>query len=242
MISPEHDPLPLHPGSVPASLRDAFTHAEELRRVSSPEPLPGDDATDLLIEDVAADEAQLTVIEQLLGSQDGIITLAHLVAARSSSPDAASNVSGAALPRTVSLAFAPTPSADRRRRIKSILKPVLLAASLTLVAGTSWYVFTLPPAADQVRAAGSAVELLSVPPATTVAPITLAWKGIQTASRYRVEILDANDDPVFATETNATSALVPRGTLRSGVYRWWVRSRAQDGSEIRSRVEKLIVR
>jgi len=242
MISSEHEPLPLDPGAVPAPLRDAFTRAEELRRVSSPEPLPGDDATDLLIEDLAADEAQLTVIEQLLGSRDGIVTLAHLVAARSSSPDAASNVSGAPLPRTVSLAFAATPAANRRRRIKSILKPVLLAASLTLVAGTSWYVFTLPPAADQVRATGSAVELLSVPPATTVAPITLAWKGIQTASRYRVEILDGNDDPVFVTETNATSALVPPGTLRSGVYRWWVRSRASDGAEIRSRVEKLIVR
>jgi hypothetical protein len=93
-----------------------------------------------------------------------------------------------------------------------------------------------------VRAADSTVELLLVPPATTATPITLTWKGIRLDSRYRVEVLDANDDPVFATETNATTALVPRGTLKSGTYRWWVRSRAPDGSEIRSRVEKLIVR
>jgi len=242
MISSEHEPLPLDPGSVPASLRDAFTRAEEFRRVASPEPLPTDDATDRLIEDVAADEVRLTVIEQLLGSQDGIITLAHLVAARTSSTEAASDGPRAPLAGTVPRPFASTPAADRQRRIRSILKPVLLAASLTLVAGTSWYVFTLPPAADTVRTADSTVELLLVPPATTATPITLTWKGIRLDSRYRVEVLDANDDPVFATETNATTALVPRGTLKSGTYRWWVRSRAPDGSEIRSRVEKLIVR
>jgi len=242
MTSSDHQPLPLDPGPVPASLRDAFTEAEASRRASSPRPHPADDLTDLVLVDSADDEVRLTVIDQLLGSRDGITTLAHLVAARSASTEAGGDASADPLSPIVPLPVGSSAAAGRRRRINAVLKPVLLAASLMLVAGTSWYVFTLPPAADVVRAAGSAVQLLAVPPATATAPISLAWKRIRTTSRYRVEVLDANDAPVFASETNDTSAVVPAGTLKPGTYRWWVRSRNLDGTEIRSRVEKLTVR
>jgi hypothetical protein len=123
-----------------------------------------------------------------------------------------------------------------------MLKPALLAASLMMVAGTSWYVFTLPQGTDEVRALGTVVELHGATVATQAAPVTLAWKPLPSTWRYHVEILGTDDAPVFTTETNDTTAVVPPGSLKAGTYRWWVRSRATDGVEIRSRVEKLTIR
>lgn len=113
---------------------------------------------------------------------------------------------------------------------------------MMVVAGSSWYVYTLAPPGDEVRAAGVEVELQQVPLGVAVRPVTLIWKSRKTVSRYRVEILDASDDPVFTLETNDTTVDVPPGSLAPGTYRWWVRSRATDGTEIRSRVEKLTIR
>jgi hypothetical protein len=244
MTSPDHQPLPRDPGSVPASLRDAYTLAEESQRAAAPLPHPGDAETDMLLDDAADDLARLSIVDQMLGSRQGVETLAHLVAARLSTADPATPDSHDAgtTASTVPLAFAASPAAARRRRVNSMLKPVLLAASLMMVAGTSWYVFTLPQGADDVRALGTVVELHGVTGAAQSSPLTLAWKPLPTVSRYRVEILDANDDPVFTTETNDTTAVVPPRSLKAGTYRWWVRSRATDGVEIRSRVEKLTIR
>jgi hypothetical protein len=217
--------------------------AEEARRAGTPAPHPSDADTEMLLDDGADDLARLSVVDQLLGSRQGVETLAHLAAARLSTaePAVVPQQSGTAVP-SVPLAFVASPAEARRRRVNSMLKPVLLAASLMMVAGTSWYVFTLPQGADEVRALGSVVELHGVTGATQSAPVTLAWKPLPSVSRYRVESLNANDDPVFTTETNDTTAVVPPGSLSAGTYRWWVRSRAIDGVEIRSRVEKLTIR
>ena len=240
MLSSEHRPLPLDPGPVPASLRDAFALSQDATRASSPLPIPDEASLALLAEDGGDDDARSAVVEQLLASPDGVRTLAHLVAARVATAGADDRLSDQAPATITPLAFAAT-QASRRRRVNSALKPILLAASLMLVSSTSWYVFTLPSAGDDLRSLGSVVELQDVPPSTGAAPITLSWKSLRASSRYRVEVLDANDDPVFATETNDTTTIVPRSSLKPGPYRWWVRSRATDGTEIRSRVEKLTV-
>ncbi len=242
MMSSEHRPLPLDPGPVPASLRDAFALSQDATRASSPLPLPGEPALDLLAEESSEDEARCAVVEQLLASQEGVRILAHVVAARTSTAGMdAGAASNRATARTTPVSLVGAPAA-RRSWVTSTVKPILLAASLMLVCGSSWYVFTLPSGRDEVRSLGSSVELQSVVQLASAAPITLTWKSLQSTSRYRVEVLDANDDPVFAAETNDTSAVVPRASLRPGPYRWWVRSRATDGTEIRSRVEKLTVR
>ncbi len=241
MTNSDQQALPLDPGSVSASLRDAYTAAEASRRAAVPGMHPADQDIDRLLHDDLDDEARLAIVDHLLGSRQGVETLAHLVAARSATAEPNAG-SGDTPISTVPLAFAAAPSADRRRSVNATLKPILLAASLMLVASTSWYVFSQPARGDEVRALGSVVELQAAPPATAVAPIRLAWKSLRSTSRYRIEILDANDDPVFTRETNDTTAVVPPGSLKAGVYRWWVRSRATDGSEIRSRVEKLTVR
>jgi hypothetical protein len=243
MTNSDHQPLPRDPGSVPASLRDAYTLVEESRRAGTPLPHPGDAETDILLDGTADDVARLSIVDQLLGSQRGVETLAHLAAARVSTaqPAPASDHAGHAA-STAPLDFPASPDAARRRRVISMLKPVLLAASLMMVAGTSWYVFTLPQGTDEVRALGTVVELHGATVATQAAPVTLAWKPLPSTWRYHVEILGTDDAPVFTTETNDTTAVVPPGSLKAGTYRWWVRSRAADGVEIRSRVEKLTIR
>jgi hypothetical protein len=244
MTSSDDLQLPRDPGPVPAPLRDAFAWARDRDRASSPLPPPDDGALDALADDDGGDDdARFSLIERLLGSTDGARTLAHIVAAKTSTAGTAeyfNTMSGTdvAPPR----AFANTATGARRRDALSGLKPLLLAASLMLVASTSWYVFTLPRAGDEVRSAGSSVELLAVPPVVSRTPITLKWKGLRQDARYSVEVLDVNDVPVFSNDTNITQAVVPALSLKPGTYRWYVRALSADRSEVRSRVATFTVR
>ncbi len=243
MMSSDDLQLPRDPGPMPAPLRDAFAWARDRARASSPVAPPDDTGLDAFGEDAAGDDARFAVIEQLLGSTDGARTLAHLVAANTSTAGADDYFDG----RSGSSSHAPRALAngtidDRRRDALSGLKPLLLAASLMLVAGTSWYVFTLPRAGDEVRSAGSTVELLAVPPMVSRTPITLKWRALRDDARYSVEVLDVNDVPVFSNDTNITQAVVPASALKPGTYRWYVRARSSDRTEVRSRVESFTVR
>lgn len=242
MTSSDELQLPRDPGPVPAPLRDAFAWARDAERASTPTASPDAAAIDALADTSGDDDARFTLIEQLLGSPDGARTLAHIVAARTSTAAAGEYFDGLDETPTNTRAFVGGATAARRADAFSRLKPVLLAASLMLVAGTSWYVFTLPKIGDEVRSAGSAVELLSVPTVVAQSPITLKWKALRDDARYSVEVLDANDVPVFSADTNITQAVVPAASLKPGTYRWYVRARATDRSEIRSRVETFTVR
>ena len=233
--------LPRDPGLMGASLRDAFRWVRDAERASSPTSLP-DDAQIAAVAESASDvddDARLAVVEQLLGSADGAKTLAFLVAARASTSacDDYFAAAGSHTPR----GFAGAAPFARRTPAFSRLKPLLLAASLMLVAGTSWYVYTLPSVGDEVRAVGSAVELFDVPEQRSATPITLRWKPLRADDRYTVEVLDVNDAPVYAVETNRTQLVIPSATLKPGAYRWYVRAKGTDGREIRSRVQGFSV-
>ena len=242
MTSSDDLHLPRDPGPVPAPLRDAFAWARDGERASSPSRPPDDGALDAFAESEGDDDARFAVIEQLLGSADGARTLAHIVAAKTSTAGAVEYFDDACDDAPVApRAFTDGDIGLYRRGAFSGLKPVLLAASLMLVAGTSWYVFTLPRVGDEVRSAGSAVELLTVPPVVSRSPITLRWKSLRDDARYSVEVLDVNDVPVFSNDTNITQAVVPASSLRPGTYRWYVRARATDRTEVRSRVETFTV-
>lgn len=234
--------LPRDPGPLPAPLRDAYTWSRDGERASSPSMPPDDGALDAFAESDGDDDARFAVIERLLGTTEGARTLAHIVAAKTSTAGAADYFDE----DYDDTPIAPRGFVDRsigsgRHRAFSGLKPVLLAASLMLVAGTSWYVFTLPRYGDEVRTSGSSVELLAVPPVVARAPITLRWKSLRNDARYSVEVLDVNDVPVFSNDTNITQAVVPAASLKPGTYRWYVRARATDRSEVRSRVETFTV-
>lgn len=234
--------LPRDPGPVPAPLHGAFAWARDADRASTPTAAPDAAGLDLLVDASGDEDARFAMIEQLLGSPDGARTLAHIVAARTSTAAASEYFDGLDETPTNTRAFVGGATATRRIDAFSRLKPVLLAASLMLVAGTSWYVFTLPRMGDEVRSAGSAVELLAVPTVVAQSPITLRWKALREDARYSVEVLDVNDVPVFSADTNITQAIVPAASLKPGTYRWYVRARASDRSEVRSRVESFTVR
>jgi hypothetical protein len=242
MTSSDDLQLPRDPGPVPAPLRDAFAWARDAERTSSPAAPLDDAALDALAASEGDDEARFAMIEQLLGSPDGARTLAHIVAARTSTAgteeffDAAEDVAPST-PR----GFVDGSLDARRRNAIAGLKPMLLAASLMLVAGTSWYVFTLPRRGDEVRSAGSAVELLAVPTGAARSPIPLRWTGTRTDERYSIEVLDANDVPVFASDTNATQVMIPGALLKPGTYRWYVRARGSDRTEVQSTVATFTV-
>lgn len=241
-------PLPRDPGPVPAVLRDAFGWVRDAERGAAASGTPSLDALDIVADDSAADEQRLMLVEQLLGSDEGASQLAHLVAARASTTAADTYFAAApaAEPPPPPRGFADLSMRAAGQRPRwAALKPVLLAASLLLVAGTSWYVFTnpqQPQPGDEIRAAGTTVELLAVQPVPAAAPITLGWKGLRADDRYTVEVLDATDAPVFTGDTHTTRLVIPAATLKRGTYRWYVRARGTDRSEIRSRVESFTVR
>ena len=243
MTRSEHQTPPPDPGSVPAALYDAYSTTAAAHRTASPGAHPSAQELDRLLDESLDDETRVALLEQLLGSRQGLETLAHLVAARiSTAAPAADAGHESGLSPAVVLPFVAHCEKAPRRRIAAMRTPMMLAASVLTVAGSGWYVLTRPPRGDDVRAAGSEVQLQPVQPGAAARPVTLIWKPRRSVSRYRVEILDTNDDPVFATVTNDTTVIVPPGTLAPGTYRWWVRSRATDGTEIRSRVEKLTIR
>jgi hypothetical protein len=236
--------LPRDPGPVPVSLRDAFARMRESERGAVRSGLPDEAAIDQIADAGDADEeARLATIEQLLDSADGAQILAHLVAAKVSTTGVDLRP-GPGMTARESMDTTPLHlrGVRSRRRTASGLKPLLLAASLMLVAGTSWYVLTQPGAGDEVRTSGSVVELEGVQPGGTRTPITLKWRALRADARYTVEVLDSSDAPVFTVETNQTRAAVPIGTLKPGTYRWFVRAKSTDRTEIRSRVETFIVR
>ena len=241
MTSSDDLQLPRDPGPMPAPLRDAFTWARDAERASTPITLPDDVALSAFAETGGEDDARFDLIEQLLSSRDGASTLAHIAAARTSTAAAGEYFDGVDVTPTSTRAFVGGIASPRRSDAFSRLKPLMLAASLILVAGTSWYVFTLPKTGDEVRSAGSAVELLAVTTVVAQSPITLKWKALHDDARYSVEVLDVNDVPVFSADTNMSQAVVPAASLKPGTYRWYVRARAADRSEIRSRVESFTV-
>lgn len=244
MTSSDDLQLPRDPGPVPASLLDAFAWVRDANRASAPVSLPDDASMAALGDANASDEARFAAIEQLLGSPEGARTLAHVVAARTSTVGAEEYFAAASAdaPRATPRAFVSGAAGRPRRNALSGLKPVLLAASLMLVAGTSWYVFSQPAAGDEVRSLGSVVELDPVQPVAARTPITLRWKALRSDARYTVEVMDSTDTPVFTSETNITEAVLQTTALKPGTYRWFVRARATDRTEVRSRVESFTVR
>jgi len=238
--------LPRDPGPVPAALREAFARAtvSELAPLSLPEEYQ----IELLAMGEGDDDIRLSTIDQLLITAEGSVVVAHLVAARGAtvgSEDQIQSLTGsyptpvpAAVPPGVLDLGARRPSP---RRVTGFT-PLLLAASLMLVAGTSWFMLAQPRAGDELRASLADLQLLAVAPSAAGTPITLRWKPLRAETRYSVEVLDAADAPVFQLETSATQGLVPAASLKAGTYRWYVRARMADQSEVRSQVESFVVR
>ena len=115
---------------------------------------------------------------------------------------------------------------------------VLLAIGLGL--GREW-LGTRP--SDTMRGGSGSIALLSPGAAATIDgdSIVFAWRGVAGATRYVVELLDRDGNPVLGATTVDTTVILPRAETPAGDYRWWVVAELP-GGERRSETRPVTLR
>jgi hypothetical protein len=135
--------------------------------------------------------------------------------------------------------------ADRTRSTwRSWRRWAALAAAITVIAGvglvTRWVERQNETEVMRGTDAPGVALLTPADGASLPADRRLAWRAVPGAARYTVEILDADDRAVYATGTPDTVIALPDSIrFGTGDYRWWVRARRGDGSEVASRLWRL---
>jgi hypothetical protein len=103
------------------------------------------------------------------------------------------------------------------------MMPTALAAALLVAVGLGRV--ALRPADDTVRSGDAGrVELLA-PGAEVPAgvPVSFAWRAVEGASRYRLEVLNDSGDLAIEAETHDTALTSDSAArLAPGSYQWWV--------------------
>lgn len=111
-------------------------------------------------------------------------------------------------------------SAPGRRRW---MMPAALAATLLIAVGLGRV--ALRPSEDAVRS-GDAARVDLVAPGAEVpagAPVSFAWRPVEGASRYRLEVLNESGDLAIEAETRDTTLTSDSAaSLAPGSYQWWV--------------------
>jgi hypothetical protein len=105
------------------------------------------------------------------------------------------------------------------------IMPAALAATLLVAVGLGRLALRAPDDTTRSGPGSSArVELLAPGvEAPAGAPVAFAWRPVEGASRYRLEVLTESGDLAIEAETHdtgLTSAAV--GRLAPGGYQWWV--------------------
>jgi hypothetical protein len=101
--------------------------------------------------------------------------------------------------------------------------PAALAATLLLAVGLGRLV--LKPAEDTVRSGDTRRVELVAPGAEVPAgsPVSFAWRPVEGASRYRLEVLNPSGDLAIEAETHDTALTSDSAArLAPGSYQWWV--------------------
>jgi hypothetical protein len=256
-MSMRDDDFVVNDDAVPARVRAAYARLAARAPVSDPAALEA--ALGVLARDAAHtaadDEARAAAVATLLAVEGGREALGWLAAARRAvDPAAVTAAIGTPAPATAApTGVAPAPGAPARvvgtigGRLparRPLPRWALAAALVAVVAVVAGVVLRggRPEAADD-RVRGPDALLLVAPSGTLrAAPATLTWRPRAGRPRYTVELLDSADAPVLIVETSDTTAAVPAGTLRPGGYRWFVRARGVDGTEVRSAVGRFTVR
>ena len=111
-------------------------------------------------------------------------------------------------------------SAPGRRRW---MMPAALAATLLIAVGLGRV--ALKPSQDAVRS-GDATRVELVAPGAEVpagVPVSFAWRPVEGASRYRLEVLNESGDVAIEAETRDTTLTSDSAaSLAPGTYQWWV--------------------
>lgn len=103
------------------------------------------------------------------------------------------------------------------------MMPAALAATLLLAVGLGRLV--LKPAEDTVRSGDRGRVELIAPGAEVPAgsPVSFAWRPVEGASRYRLEVLTPSGDLAIEAETHDTALTSDSAArLAPGSYQWWV--------------------
>jgi hypothetical protein len=103
------------------------------------------------------------------------------------------------------------------------MMPAALAATLLLAVGLGRLV--LKPAEDTVRSGDTGRVELIAPGAEVPAgsPVSFAWRPVEGASRYRLEVLTPSGDLAIEAETHDTALTSDSAArLAPGSYQWWV--------------------
>jgi hypothetical protein len=114
--------------------------------------------------------------------------------------------------------------AARRSGRRNWFVPAALAATVLLAVGIGRTVL-VPGGGEPVRS-GHASALAVVAPAGEAAvgePLTFAWRPVDGAVRYRVELMNEGGDVAIEAETRDTAVTLDGvRRLAEGDYRWWV--------------------
>jgi hypothetical protein len=101
--------------------------------------------------------------------------------------------------------------------------PAALAATLLLAVGLGRIV--LRPSDDTVRS-GDATRVELLAPGADVpagAPVSFAWRPVEGASSYRLEVLNESGDLAIEAQTHDTAFTSDSAArLAPGSYQWWV--------------------
>jgi hypothetical protein len=103
------------------------------------------------------------------------------------------------------------------------MMPMALAATLLVAVGLSRV--ALKPSEDTVRSDDATRVELVAPGAEVPAgtPVSFAWRPVEGASRYRLEVLSESGDLAIEAETRDTMLTSDSAaSLAPGTYQWWV--------------------
>jgi hypothetical protein len=118
------------------------------------------------------------------------------------------------------------------------------AAVLALAVGAAWIwkARTGPVGTEVTRGGTAAVVLVGPATAAPGSTPTFVWRAVPAAQRYQLELDTEAGDPVWATSTADTSAVLPATIpLNAGTaYRWWVRATLASGTVVRSTALRLV--
>jgi hypothetical protein len=124
--------------------------------------------------------------------------------------------------RSIEQAGAETGAARRGGR-RAWFVPAALAATVLLAVGIGRD--ALRPGEEPVRSGeGAGVAVLApAPEAAAGEPLAFAWRPVEGAVRYRVEVMAGDGDVAIEAETRDTAVTIEGiGRLAPGDYRWWV--------------------
>lgn len=140
--------------------------------------------------------------------------------------------------RTASAAMRPRPRMATRWRM------VAAAAIVLVVAGTATVTLRQRSTENVMRGSERSVTLATPNDSPAASgPLVFAWRRVEGATRYEVELVEASGTLVkMDTVADTTWAPPPSVHLTPGVeYRWWVRATLADGTTLEAPPRRLVL-